>query len=252
MAMASPQLSIVIPIRDRASQRLDNCLTSLRWQDFPRGQTEIILSDFGSQPPALREIEAVAGRHRVRVVHTPTSQLWNRSRALNIGIQAATGERVLCTDCDMIFAPNFLTTATQALDRNAGNALVLCRCRDLPAELPEQPWRLGDFPALLARASFRVARGTGACQCSQRRWFVKVRGYDEKYVFWGFEDKDMVARARRSGLTLCWIHEQTQMLHQWHPPTRHQRLLRKHMNKLRYKLTGWIVRKNRTGWGLEE
>jgi len=247
--MSQPELSVVIPIRNRAGVRLDNCLRSLRWQRWEGEEPEILLSDYGSDPEQLADIREIAARHRTRVAHTAAPGLWNRSHALNLGIQAAAGRVVLCTDCDMIFAPTFLRAVRQALEDAQHQTLVLCKCRDLPNEVPEQPWKLEDFETLLEKSTFRVAQGTGACQATLRQWFYDVRGYDEKYVFWGFEDKDMVRRARRSGLSLSWVHEQTQMLHQWHPTTKNQRYVRKQWNKLRYKLTGWIIRKNPGGWG---
>ena len=183
-------------------------------------------------------------------MHTDTDEIWNRSRALNIGIQAATGQIVMCTDCDMIFAPDFLKTALDTISDSDGQTLVLCACRDLPESLAEQRWSVDDFPRLLQAApSYRKGGGTGACQVACRQWFVDVRGYDEKYVFWGYEDKNLVRRASKSGLALRWIHDRTQMLHQWHPTTKFDRLWRRRLNRLRYKLTGGVVRKNRSGWG---
>lgn len=246
--MADPHLTVLIPIRNRAGQRLDNCLRSLRWQSLPSAEFEILISDFGSTRESRTDIEKAAARHGARVLHATTDAPWNRSRALNLGIQEARGENVLCTDCDMIFAPNFLVTVLAALKEHRGRALVVSRCWDLPSDVPEGPHEVEDFPALLARATLRPSHGTGACQATLRRWFEEVRGYDEKYVYWGFEDKDLLRRAKRSGLTLAWIHEQTSMLHQWHI-SQNDRPLRKALNHWRFRLTGWGVRRNRGGWG---
>jgi GT2 family glycosyltransferase len=167
---------------------------------------------------------------------------------MNIAIRAAQGTFVLCTDADMMFEPNYVTTVLFCLEQD-DRQFVVCRCLDLPESLPEQAWAFEDFPRLRTRAAYRETKGTGACQATRRDWFVRVRGYDEKYVFWGFEDTDMLRRAQRDGLRTVWIHEQTSMLHQWHPTDNGTRPALKYKNKLRFWLTRGIVRKNSANWG---
>ncbi|MFN3198352.1 MAG: glycosyltransferase family 2 protein [Bradymonadia bacterium] len=247
--MPLPLISAIIPIRNRSSDRLENCLRALRWQDLPDDQYEVILSDFGSSPEEARLLLEMAERHGARVVRTDTDEVWNRSRALNYGIRAARGDFVFCTDADMIFAPNFLSTLLSTQQANADQAFVVCRCRDLPESVPEQPWRFEDFPDLLSKADFREKLGTGACQMAKRSFFNDIRGYDEGFKFWGMEDNDMKFRATRSGLSLIWVHEQTSMLHQWHPSDRGKRPFRKFLNDVRFHVSKYRRRKNLVRWG---
>lgn len=245
----TPAISVIIPVRNRAGARLENCLRSLRGQRLEPHIAEVVISDFGSDPASLADVRRLAERFDARVVETATEEVWNRSRALNHGIQAARGEFIFCTDADMIFAPNFLQVAIDAQRDAGGEALVVCRCRDLPGSVPEQPRETSAFPALLEQSSYREALGTGACQIARRTFFEAVRGYDERFVFWGMEDNDMLFRARATGLEVLWIHEQTAMLHQWHPSSRGARPLRKFLNDARFHLTKWIRVKNWSGWG---
>lgn len=247
MALSKPELSVILPCRDRTGLRLLNCLRSLEWQDLPKERLEIILSDFGSSQEHRRSMRELAGELGCRHISTETSELWNRAKALNIGIQEARGKYVLCTDVDMLFASNFLSTVLEEASR--GNTLVLCRCRDLPSDVEAREWKVEDFPTLLERSTLRHALGTGACQATARRWWFDVGGYDEGYIYWGYEDRDMVWRAKRSGLRIAWIHERTAMLHQWHEKMNNDKIYLKYRNKIRYFLTGAIVKKNRKGWG---
>jgi glycosyltransferase involved in cell wall biosynthesis len=246
---AEPLITVIIPLRNRGGHRLDNCLRSLRWQDLPAEQVELLVSDFGSDASHRAALAPTAAEHDVRVVWHDTREIWNRARALNIGIRAARGRYVLCTDADMIFAPSFLTAVVDAQREADDAALVVCRCRDLPPTLAERPWAREDFPALLQASSFRERLGTGACQMALRGMFHTLRGFDEGYKFWGLEDTDMTFRAQRHGLTLAWVHEQTAMLHQWHPTDRNKRPLRKLVNDARFHLTKYVRRKNPGGWG---
>ena len=248
--MNTLSISAIIPVRNRSGVRLENCLRSLRWQALDRDALEIIISDFGSNPEHLRSTEALAETYGATVVKTKTDETWNRSKALNIGIQAASAPLLFCTDVDMIFQDTFIPTILKTHDSSDSDAMVLCRCRDLPESVPEQLWEAEDFATLKAASSIRQTRGTGACQAALKSFFVHTRGYDEKFVYWGAEDVDMTSRAQRFGLRLLWMDDDvTCMLHQWHPTVKHDRKWTFQLNRLRFKLTKRIIVKNRHGWG---
>jgi glycosyltransferase involved in cell wall biosynthesis len=244
-----PRISVVLPVRNRGATRLENCLRSLRWQQIEPDRVEIIVSDFGSTPDAARSIEGLALAYHCQLRRVDTREVWNRSRALNIGIRAATADYVLCTDADMIFAPNFLPVALAAHERTAGRAFVVCKCHDLPPSVPLRQWRERDFDELSAQASVRCTFGTGACQSASRSFFERVRGYDEKYLFWGKEDTDMLVRATHCGLTLTWIESTTKMLHQWHRKNKRNAGIYWTMNRLRFAFTKNRIVKNDDRWG---
>jgi predicted glycosyltransferase involved in capsule biosynthesis len=91
--------------------------------------------------------------------------------------------------------------------------------------------------------------GTGPCQATDRAFFERMRGYDERYLAWGCEDGDMLSRALEAGLALSWIHEETSMLHQWHPTVRRARRWLYYKNKVRMTLTRKQIVKNHEAWG---
>lgn len=250
MSPPEPTLSVVIALRDRGGVRVDNCLRSIRWQDLPAEEVELILSDFGSDRAHQKELRSLAEANEARVLHTVTSETWNKSRALNIGIRAARGRYILCTDCDMVFAPNFLSTLLDTQRAEDDRAFVLCQSRDLPASWAERRWSLSDLETLIEGSSYRARPGTGACQMATRAFFEELRGYDEGYRGWGQEDSDMTYRAGRAGRVLRWVEDQTAMMHQWHPSNRRRWPIQKTLNDLRFHLTKRQVRKNPGGWGL--
>jgi cellulose synthase/poly-beta-1,6-N-acetylglucosamine synthase-like glycosyltransferase len=211
----------VIPVRDRAGTRVENALVSLGWQERVR-PAEIIVTSHGSRPEIDAELERSCERHGARLLRIGSaSEPWCKPLALNSAIRATRPEHdyLMTMDADMILAPNFLTVALETLGR-APRSLVLCRSLDLPqsARVPPTVSELRDAYARLCRtARPRGRHGTGGIQLAERRFFFDVRGYDEELVWWGAEDGDMVARARRAGLPVVWLDGRTSMLHQWHP-----------------------------------
>jgi hypothetical protein len=70
VAAQAPQISAIIPVRNRSGVGLTNCLRSLRWQELDEVALEIVVSDFGSDPEHAKSIEQAAAEHRARVVRT--------------------------------------------------------------------------------------------------------------------------------------------------------------------------------------
>ncbi len=218
-AALGEQLAVVIPIRDRAGRRIQNCLTSLRWQ--PEGAVgEIILVSHGSRPEIDSELAELCARFGASLLRIgSTADPWNKPYALNVGIQSAASARFVMTmDADMILAPGFAAAVHAQLTREP-KSLVLCRSSDLPqsTNLPTDPAALRDaLPAARRRATLRGRKGSGGIQAAERAFFMAVRGYDEDMLYWGAMDNDMLHRAEAAGLKPSWIDEETYMLHQWH------------------------------------
>ena len=248
--MTEPELAVIIPVRNRAGIRLANCLRSLRWQQVDSARIEIIISAFGSSADCRPSIDSLALEHQATVVVTDTNEVWNRSRALNIGIQASQAPWLLCTDVDMIFAPNFVSTILKTHHQSERLSMIHCDCLDLPSDLPLRAWDSQDYSRLHKSCVRREVVATGACQSTCRSFFFYAQGYDEKYTYWGHEDRDMTNRAQAYGLDLVWISDRTSMLHQWHPTMKRDRIWQYRFNKFRYYLTKRQVIKNRDGWGI--
>ena len=56
--------------------------------------------------------------------------------------------------------------------------------------------------------------------CNASLWsddFLKINGFDENYVGWGFEDSDLAIRLFRSGIKIMNGRYATNVLHLWHP-----------------------------------
>ena len=218
-----PLLSIIIPFRQREIWRINNCLFSLRSQTrhsrIP--SPEIIVVDYSPEINDLKLLACVA-KYGAKYIGYQTEAVWNRSHALNIGIRQSSGSFVLCTDADIIFHHEFLKTVYFYIRDNAEDIFIISSVNTLPAGLVHgaiDP--LKEFKVLSEKSKPLDVLATGACQLTTRHWLDKIRGYDQKFIWWGGEDDDMYFRAMVDGLKIVNVTEQTCLLHQWHPSVWH-------------------------------
>jgi hypothetical protein len=212
---------VIIPVRDRAGQRLRNTLRSLQWQ-LTGPPTQVLVVSHGSRPEINDELEKLC-RDEAATLMTigQPADPWNKSLALNVGIRRSTpGVPFLMTmDADMILSPDLLTVVVERLTKDPP-ALVLCRISDLPPQafLPVDGRQLlQSFERLRAVTQLRSHSSSGGIQAANRSFFFAIRGYDEDLMWWGAMDGDILNRARLMGLEIEWIEDRTTMLHQWHP-----------------------------------
>ncbi|MBO0685533.1 MAG: mycofactocin biosynthesis glycosyltransferase MftF, partial [Candidatus Dormibacteraeota bacterium] len=93
-----PQVSVVIPVKDRPEQ-LAACLRSLRRLSYPPDRLEVIVADDGSAAP----VPAPPG---VRVLRSERSA--GPAAARNLGARGAGGELLAFLDSDCAAAPDWL------------------------------------------------------------------------------------------------------------------------------------------------
>jgi len=93
------KVSIIIPCHD-AIGKIERCLASLRLQDFPASEYEVIFVDDQSTDGTFEFLHAECGQHgNWHVLRTDTNS-GSPSRPRNLGIEAAQGEFVFFLDCD--------------------------------------------------------------------------------------------------------------------------------------------------------
>jgi glycosyltransferase involved in cell wall biosynthesis len=203
-------LSIVFGFRDRDIQRVERCLASLARQTFT--DFEVIFVDYGSQRQTAQAVQRVVEQYPfARYIYTETRGYpWNRSHALNIGGKLASGEYLMTTDVDMIYAPDLLEVfMTHAADN--------LEIHIIPHLLPENFSDWDNVAAYRGRFALGPDNMLGACQMIATRVFREMRGYDEYYRYYGVEDRDINHRLRLLGIEEKRLTNKTAMFHQWHP-----------------------------------
>ena len=217
-------ITVVLAIKNRPIKETSNCLYSLISQNC-----NIILVDYGSRKANLSWERLFCRTNNIKLIEVENNTLiFNKSRALNIGIIEATTDYVMFGDIDLIYQPNFIHEAEKVVNKNR---LVTCRRYNQNKDGTVQK---------------DSVRAYGGCIILSREWLMSIHGFDEKYTFWGGEDDDIITRAIACNMDVYTLPiAVTSCLHQYHKESVKITLK---ANREYYKLKKPIVR-NTEKWG---
>jgi glycosyltransferase involved in cell wall biosynthesis len=234
--------TLAITSRERP-EALAAVLASVERQRMAPG--EIVIADDGSGPATQAVIGDFLARSKVPAsLVSQTHAGFRAARLRNLAIAAARHEYLVFVDGDMLLHPEFIADHlrcarrgwfTQGVRAPADEALSARLVRG-PAPYPSAASRgLGGLRRTyllhsppLARACRRLANAFVAIKaCNFAAWhadLVRVNGFDEDFVGWGPEDKELCARLEHAGVrrqTLCFGGI---ACHLHHPPVPRERL----------------------------
>jgi len=221
----------------RRPRHLALALESLALQRCGETTMEVIVSDDGSgdETPQVVHSFAAAAPFPVRFTTQPHDG-FRLARVRNEAARLATGRYLLFLDGDCIVPHHHVAAHVER--RRHGTAL-LGYCARLPAEanrfLVPENLAITDLVALVP-ASERHAlarrrrkawwhavtrhptkpRLAGGDFGVWRDDFVRINGFDERFIGWGQEDDDLGLRLRAAGVRLETILGKTHSLHVWH------------------------------------
>lgn len=201
-------ISIIFAYRNRDFNRIKVSMESLLKQE--NKNFEVLFIDYGSDVHYSDPISKMLKSYDFvdyYYLHVK-QQLWNKSRALNFGIQKAKGTYIFIADVDLVFHPRavkkllYLACADKFylfrmgyLDKNESSKLLAnFHFDDL------NPHRFGEVNGMILAA---------------KELFFRIKGYDEFFHFYGFEDVDLYARLKNAGFTSQLIKE-VFFKHNWH------------------------------------
>lgn len=250
-------VGVIIGIRDRFDFRIENTFKSLRNQDYDKNLIKIILVDYGSRAKYILKLKKLCQRYNVEYVRVRRLEHWNRSHCLNIGIKRAQTKYILLSDMDIVFEYNYISEAVKELQKNPYQIIFSEFFEILEGGVTERTDVIRDYNKLLSRCKTRNERtqmydytfGLGMIM-TLNGFFHQVRGFDENYKVWGWEDEDMVERLRMIGLELKKL-ETSSFVHQWHPRYEGVREEDKHymQENLNYFRKSFTIQRNLFGWG---
>ncbi len=200
-------ITIIYANRNRDLQRIKTSLDSLAAQNSQN--FKVVFVDYGSKKDLLEGLKDLIQRYDfARFFHLSVSQLlWNKSKALNFGINQVNTPLTFIADTDLIFHPettshferlklqkNFFLFKLGYLDRKASGNLGNQNFIEL------KPSRFGDVNGMIL-ASAKALR--------------EVNGLDEFFHFYGAEDEDLFARLENAGFKRE-LDNSKYFYHNWH------------------------------------
>lgn len=205
-------VGVVVTFANREPHSVLHLMRTLAAQTRP--PEAMALVNFGT---ACREFETATAPFEYIYRHFPQGAVWSLAVAENQGACLLPPlETVLFLDADVLLAPDFIE---RGLRRLSPGMMANCRIMDLPrgAVTPKTDV-VREFERLKALGKPRAEIvAVGACQWMRMKAFRALRGHDEGFKMWCFEDMDFQRRARWLGLKPVHLDEETTMLHQWHP-----------------------------------
>lgn len=215
----SEDFTFIIGIRNRVDYRIENALRSIRAQIYDQSLVKICVVDCKSDSDQAQKLQAICEKWQANYVRTEEFDEWNRSAAMNIGINASSTSFIIFSDADVIFEPNFLQTAIGEL-REDPLKVVYSRMRDLPADVLINGFNFVDHFTILKELSFFRHKDPQTEDVSiivvARSLFEILGGFDVNYRWWGREDTDLFWRLKAAGIVPVDVSSQTSILHQWH------------------------------------
>lgn len=153
------KVSVIIPCKGRLEQ-LKQCLPTVLNQTYE--DVEIVVVEYNCPDRTKGYCENMG----VKCVSADVPvNYWNLCKARNLGARNSTGEVLLFLDADTILQPTFIEESLRAMDFDA-----------FLTGLTEPPWN-----------------GCG-CLLVNRDDFFNVRGYNELFEGWGYDDFNMYER----------------------------------------------------------
>ena len=231
-------IAILISTFERP-EHLRRCLLSLERQRGVEGRFEVIVTDDGSKDHTLRLIADAARRMPFRLTFTTHAhQGFRLARCRNEGVAASNAPYLLFTDGDCILPPDHVRIHLEERRAgcvNAGDCIRLSQSASQSIDdsaiddwrvdrLVDERERRRMFWKAIRAAGYSWLRMpmrprlTGNNIALSRSDLERINGFDERFVGWGLEDRDLQRRLAAVGVRVRSILHRTAPLHLWHEP----------------------------------
>ena len=201
------KISIITPTHNKAAL-LERTLRSVREQEYPSGDFEMIVVDDGStdQTPAVLASHTPA--HGFKTIKQEVNH--GRARSRNLGLAQAEGELVVFLDDDMELVPGFLQAHAE-FHRDLQNAMGVGNVINHP-EVTTAPidryMSTRGAQKIKDRVPLPWKYFTTNNSSVRKRDLDSVGHFDENFVYYGFEDLELAWRLTRDRrLTVGFVPE---------------------------------------------
>lgn len=211
--------SLIVPFRNTDKYRLENLLAveAYYFSSFPEWQVIIIEQDIN---PSLK-LEQFSGSPTLLFAYN--GGLFNKSWAINIGVQHANEHVLIIADADLLVEPKDLSKSIEAVESELDVVRPFQRLIDLNETESQQFLNTADLNTLNS-PEHGFNRGyineqlclAGGLFLIKKPFFAKVNGFDERFEGWGGED-DAFSLKIQSYSHKTAILKKGIAWHLWHP-----------------------------------
>jgi GT2 family glycosyltransferase len=207
--MAS-KISVVMTAYKR-SKLLANTLESIKMQT--RQPDQIVVVEDGFDGGATQGVCIAAKNEGLPVEYycrsnRPNLEYSNASVPKNISIRKAIGDILIIQCAEVKYTgPNDIANLIRPVEEcGAVSSFAYCQALD----------ELGGFQEWYAGPERCAGWFLDFCQCVRREHVEAIRGFDEGYIGYGYEDDDFAFRLQQTGVQYRWAPEVV-VQHQYHP-----------------------------------
>ena len=232
----APEISVIVSTFQRP-RHLKRCLTSISLQQDMKDLFEVVVADDGSTDETTELVDHFSSTVDFTVSYTTHEHDGFRlSQSRNEGAIASRGSYLLFTDGDCILPPRHLVSHMR--HRRRGRVITSDMHRldqDVSWQIDCEKIRESQFARWastserhrIAQKAFRSRfynvlrvpmrpRITGNNIGIWRTDFEQVNGFDEQFVGWGLEDRDLQRRLEMIGVHAKSILPWAAIYHLWH------------------------------------
>jgi len=162
-------ISLCVPVHNRT---FDLKMVMPGWIEAANNSppVEIVVLDYNSTDDLYEYIQSLNNQNITYRKYSGRSY-YHMAHARNLSVLASSGEYVSIMSADIYVTTNFISTLREKIATGC-------------------VWMYGRHAALITL---------------KRDEFIAAGGYDERFEFYGPEDKDLNDRLRRRGLVPCWF-----------------------------------------------
>jgi len=200
-------LTFIIPIRVDTQDRIDNCMTILRFLQRHFPQSEVLLMEQDAESRTDRVIEAFPSVRRDFVCNPDR---FSKSVAVNTGIALATRGLICMCDTDILLHPDAIRRAATLLRKRRKrvviphNRMFLDVSGELKAEISgsldlEKYGKVRCFADAPVRPDLVLRENNGGIFIADKEVLVLEGGLNKKMISYGWEDTEFSRRLDKLG-----------------------------------------------------
>lgn len=200
-------LSFIIPIRVDTEDRIENCLTVLRFIQLHFTESEVLLMEQDSEPHTSKIVESFPWVRRNFEINQGR---FSKSRAVNEGVALSTRPLICVCDTDILLHPDAIRQSCKILRQDRGRvviphnrifvdvsgALKVEISNSLDMDKYGKVRRFSDAPV----TSDNTTRDcSGGIFLAEKKVLLLSGGLNKKMVSYGWEDTEFIRRLDKLG-----------------------------------------------------